>query len=86
MTPRKLTARALVRQVADRLHPDAGCHDGGCVFGHLGGMQTNGGCQCIKERNPVLLTRNLHRLADVARALAAFCSVEVTDAALPSDP
>ena len=23
------------------------CSDGGCVFGHPGGMHTNGGCKCI---------------------------------------
>ncbi len=24
-----------------------GCSDGGCVFGHPGGMHTNGGCICL---------------------------------------
>ena len=24
-----------------------GCGDGGCVFGHGGGMHTNGGCRCL---------------------------------------
>lgn len=23
------------------------CSDGGCVFGHPGGMATNGGCKCL---------------------------------------
>lgn len=23
-----------------------GCSDGGCIFGHIGGMHTNGGCRC----------------------------------------
>jgi hypothetical protein len=27
-----------------------GCSDGGCVFGHPGGMHTNGGCKCIPIR------------------------------------
>lgn len=26
---------------------DYGCSDGGCVFGHPGGMHTNGGCHCL---------------------------------------
>lgn len=26
-----------------------GCSDGGCVFGHPGGMHTNGGCHCLDE-------------------------------------
>lgn len=30
-------------------HPDIkGCTDGGCIFGHPGGMHTNGGCSCLK--------------------------------------
>lgn len=24
-----------------------GCSDGGCIFGHPGGMHTNGGCHCV---------------------------------------
>ena len=23
------------------------CSDGGCIFGHPGGMATNGGCKCV---------------------------------------
>ena len=26
-----------------------GCTDGGCMYGHPGGMHTNGGCVCEKE-------------------------------------
>lgn len=29
---------------------DYGCTDGGCVFGHVGGMHTNGGCKCLDRR------------------------------------
>lgn len=50
-----------------------GCSDAFCVFGHPGGMATNGGCQCLK--NAVAggrdATRTVHMLAAVARALAA---------------
>lgn len=31
------------------LPPYVGCTDGGCVFGHPGGMHTNGGCHCLDE-------------------------------------
>lgn len=24
-----------------------GCSDGNCIFGHPGGMHTNGGCHCL---------------------------------------
>jgi hypothetical protein len=73
----RITARQMVHRVATRLFPDAGCSDGSCVFGHPGGMQTNGGCQCLKERDPVLLRRTVMRLADVARALAATVPADI---------
>ena len=28
-------------------HEYLGCSDGSCVFGHPGGMHTNGGCHCV---------------------------------------
>jgi hypothetical protein len=40
------------------------CFDGSCVFGRRGGMQTNGGCHCLEDR------QNHRRLARVARLLA----------------
>ena len=65
------TAKQIMRQVANRLYPEAGCSDGGCVFGHPGGMHTNGGCECMKERNPVRMRMQLRQMAEVARVLAA---------------
>ncbi len=35
--------------MSDPIH----CTDGGCVFGHPGGMHTNGGCKCLPQRNRV---------------------------------
>lgn len=64
------TSRCRVRATAVRLFgEDVGCHDGSCVFGHTGGMQTNGGCQCLDQaraggRDAVLLVRRLAQLAD----------------------
>ena len=29
-----------------------GCSDHGCVFGHPGGMGTNGGCRCLSRLDP----------------------------------
>ena len=26
-----------------------GCSDGNCLFGHPGGMHTNGGCRCLRD-------------------------------------
>jgi hypothetical protein len=36
-----------------------GCTDGGCNFGHPGGMHTNGGCACLK--NPQSERIRIHR-------------------------
>ena len=65
------TARQIVREVTERLHPGTGCTDGGCVFGHPGGVRTNGGCACLRERNAVQLKRYVMIMADVACTLAA---------------
>lgn len=63
-------ARILVNEVARAAFPGAGCTDGGCVYGHRGGMHTNGGCGCIKETDPIALRRHIRRLSGVAFALA----------------
>ena len=47
------------------------CADGGCIFGHPGGMHTNGGCQHMKRD---LLTHLL-----MLRYLAEQLDVEVCD-------
>lgn len=65
------TSRQIVREVAERLHPGVGCTDGGCVFGHAGGMHTNGGCACLKERDVIQMKRYVMIMAEVARVLAA---------------
>lgn len=65
------TASQIVREVTNRLFPGLGCSDGGCVFGSPGGMHTNGGCECLKEREPVRLRRYLLAMQQVTRALAA---------------
>lgn len=46
------------------------CADGACVYGHPGGMQTNGGCAAYKETTPVVLRRHLTALRSIAIALA----------------
>lgn len=65
------TARQIVRQVTGRVAPGYGCSDGNCVFGNRGGMQTNGGCQCLKgDRDE--LRRTVLSLSRVAHELAAM--------------
>lgn len=49
-----------------------GCTDGGCVFGHPGGMHTNGGCSCLRNLQPVgerlRIMRNIRALrAEIQR-------------------
>jgi hypothetical protein len=75
-----VTASHIVNRVARRLFGDnIGCSDGGCVFGHQGGMHTNGGCQCMKERDVIALRRTAYQLSQVARALAAVVHDEGVD-------
>lgn len=76
------TAKQIVRRVAERRHPGLGCSDHGCVFGHPGGMGTNGGCECTKEREPVRLVRTIMALSDIARVLASM----VADDAAGKEP
>lgn len=61
-----------------------GCTDHGCIFGHRGGMGTNGGCQCHKElmrngpltvkavRQLLLLRRDNARLTAALKEISAF--------------
>jgi hypothetical protein len=58
----------LVRQIAG---DDVGCSEVDCVFGHLGGMHTNGGCQCLKQ-DAVQLRRTLRQMSKVAHKLASL--------------
>ena len=52
-----------------------GCSDGGCVFGHPGGMHTNGGCHCIRLKmipdERVRLRKAIKSLLDERDNLAA---------------
>ncbi len=48
-----------------------GCTDGGCVFGHPGGMHTNGGCKCVP--------RGGHVHPDEARAVRDKVKALVAD-------
>jgi len=47
------------------------CSDGACIFGHDGGMRTNGGCQGLKARDVAELRRSLTALRSIALDLAA---------------
>lgn len=71
-----MTAAQIIRRIVERRHPGVGCMVGSCIFGHPGGMQTNGGCQCIKERDYPMPQRNLMVLRDVAMVLAALVAEE----------
>ena len=65
------SASAIRRRVADRLFPGSGCTDAGCVFGAHDGMHTNGGCECLMDRNIYSIRGIALKLAQVAQALAA---------------
>lgn len=46
------------------------CADGSCIYGHAGGMATNGGCQALKEDDPKALRRRIQHLRAIALELA----------------
>lgn len=75
-----MSARKIMWRVAQRLYPGCGCTDGGCVFGDAGGMHTNGGCGCLKERDAYVLKGTISKLSNIARVLAAFVPDESPDA------
>lgn len=45
-----------------------GCTDHGCLFGHPGGMGTNGGCECVKELRPTWLRLKVMKNVRLLRA------------------
>lgn len=66
-----MTIAQVVHRVAVELFgDDVGCTDGGCVFGHPGGMHTNGGCEHLKTRDYNEQRRTIQMLAAIARKLA----------------
>lgn len=65
----KRTPQRIVAEAASSLGIK-GCSDHGCIFGHHGGMGTNGGCQELKSHDVDDMRRNLRRLSMVAYALA----------------
>ena len=66
-----MNAKQKVRATVCELFGESiGCADGGCVFGHPGGMHTNGGCNCLKDPDRYTLVRIAMRLNQVATKLA----------------
>lgn len=68
---------------------DFGCSDGGCVFGHPGGMHTNGGCKCLyydRQNNEARrrATKGVHQLRADKTALATAAQ-RVIDAETPQE-
>jgi hypothetical protein len=45
-----------------------GCSDHSCVFGHPGGMGTNGGCHCLTDIRPPELRRRVSKNVQLLRA------------------
>ena len=82
-------ARKRVHAIAVELFgDDVGCSDRGCVFGHPGGMHTNGGCQHLKTRDSSELRRTVQMLSRIAIHFAEQTDAQVpaTSAPLQIDP
>lgn len=63
-----------------------GCSDHGCIWGHPGGMGTNGGCNCLKSLRYGLtlddvrkFQRNIHAL----RARVAELEAQLSERGKP---
>lgn len=71
-SPEKLRheANKLFRKTANKLYPQAGCGDGGCIFGHPGGQHTNGGCRCLGWNDASEARIVARQLALIGRELA----------------
>lgn len=65
-----MTPKQRIHALSVEMFGEGSCLDGGCIFGHPGGMQTNGGCQHTKERDHNVLRRMMQRLAAISRRLA----------------
>lgn len=51
------------------LNENLACSDGGCIFGHPGGMHTNGGCKCLIR--PTMTRDELYIIKTKIRKLVA---------------
>jgi hypothetical protein len=56
-----------------------GCSSGGCIWGHPGGMHTNGECRCLQYSVPLpddrrRIQKNIHALRAENERLRAFAS------------
>ena len=57
-----------------------GCSDGGCIFGHRGGMHTNGGCHCVPSLSTFhTMTANERRQSRPHSARQAQAAVDSTE-------
>ena len=68
---RKYSQRDINAAVEALWETSLSCSDGWCIFGHPGGMHTNGGCQHLRQ------DRLTHLL--MLRYLAQQLDVEVSD-------
>lgn len=71
-------------QVAEALGHKVGCGDNSCVWGSPGGMATNGGCRCYGRRGEQDDRVGLLLMADVARALLQYRTLDEIISAAPA--
>jgi hypothetical protein len=60
----------MIRSIVKDKYPEIGCTDGACIFGHHGGMCTNGGCHCADTTDRDEAKKIARVLNYVAHALA----------------
>lgn len=65
-----------LRDIAAALDIEAGCIDNSCMWGPPGGMGTNGGCRCLKNRDAHEMRMEMFKLKQVAYHLLEVYNVK----------
>ena len=60
----------MIRAIVKEKYPEMGCTNGNCIFGHHGGMCTNGMCHCADTTDRGEAKKIARVLNYVAHALA----------------
>lgn len=62
-----------------------GCTDHSCVFGHPGGMGTNGGCRCIDIQDQTQRTRVKHNILALRKEIRFLREIAASQTSVAQD-
>jgi len=69
-----------------RLPGITGCSDHDCIFGHEGGMGTNGGCACVKDIRSMDMRQRIMYNTLHYRKLIAELQAQIDDLSKETPP